>query len=505
MFDFIFEKISTSRVSLDTTKLLILSFIVALALRLYLLTTSLNSINSDEAIIGLMARHILKGEYPLFFYGQKYYGPLDAYLTAPLFAVFGSNRIILKVVPIVSSLLFVYVIYWLGKTLYSESIGLYSAMYAALPPAMLTVRQLQADAAYPLVLLIGTFSLLVFNGFRDKFSWIRFWLLVCFFGIGFWLHPIMGYYLAAMIFVFLFWFLRISLPKFTLRYRLVFIVSLFLVISIILYLLGGISFITRLRKYLIAIATVAIPVILGIFKPYDQYKRFTIERLASGPLLNGVSVTIALILVILILRAGLKNFKQKNILLYTFVIITALIYSEFVIFLQVNIYTLAYPRYISPIYSAIPLGMFGLFSYTKKSKLLRPLILVVLLGINLYGNLTFNYSKPSYLLRDWMVERGGTQYVYTDYWTGYWLAFESQEKVIPYIIDEQNEPGLNRYLPYKQEVPSALNPVYIFKMGQPGEQKFKQELIADQVYYQSIQMSGYALYFDLSKPISFVK
>ena len=104
-----------------------------------------------------------------------------------------------------------------------------------------------------------------------------------------------------------------------------------------------------------------------------------------------------------------------------------------------------------------------------------------------------------------MDERGGTQYVYTDYWTGYWLAFESQEKVIPYIIDEQNEPGLNRYLPYKQEVPSALNPVYIFKMGQPGEQKFKKELIADQVYYQSIQMSGYALYFDLSKPISFVK
>jgi hypothetical protein len=34
--------------------------------------------NSDEAIVGLMARHMLQGERPLFFYGQAYLGSLDA-------------------------------------------------------------------------------------------------------------------------------------------------------------------------------------------------------------------------------------------------------------------------------------------------------------------------------------------------------------------------------------------------------------------------------------------
>ena len=47
--------------------------------------------NSDEAIVALMARHILQGQHMTWFYGQHYMGSLDAYLIAGGFALFGEQ------------------------------------------------------------------------------------------------------------------------------------------------------------------------------------------------------------------------------------------------------------------------------------------------------------------------------------------------------------------------------------------------------------------------------
>ena len=45
--------------------------------------------DSDEAIVGLMARHVLDGELTTFFWRQAYGGSQEAILTAPLFWVVG--------------------------------------------------------------------------------------------------------------------------------------------------------------------------------------------------------------------------------------------------------------------------------------------------------------------------------------------------------------------------------------------------------------------------------
>ena len=42
--------------------------------------------------MGLAALHIARGEdFPVFFYGQEYMGTLEAYLAAPLVALFGPS------------------------------------------------------------------------------------------------------------------------------------------------------------------------------------------------------------------------------------------------------------------------------------------------------------------------------------------------------------------------------------------------------------------------------
>ena len=51
-------------------------------------------IDSDEAITGLMARHILQGHVPIWLYGISYQGSLEAFSTAFLFALFGATPLV---------------------------------------------------------------------------------------------------------------------------------------------------------------------------------------------------------------------------------------------------------------------------------------------------------------------------------------------------------------------------------------------------------------------------
>ena len=76
----------------------------AVRLQLILLTNSV--IDSDEGIVGLMAKHITEGKpWPVFYYGQNYMGSLEAILAAFSFTLLGRSNFTLKLVPLVFSLI----------------------------------------------------------------------------------------------------------------------------------------------------------------------------------------------------------------------------------------------------------------------------------------------------------------------------------------------------------------------------------------------------------------
>lgn len=63
------------------------------------LLTSQRHADGDEAVVGVMAQHILgRGTRPLFFYGQSYGSgaALEAFLAAAAFALFGQSGVVLK-------------------------------------------------------------------------------------------------------------------------------------------------------------------------------------------------------------------------------------------------------------------------------------------------------------------------------------------------------------------------------------------------------------------------
>ena len=74
------------------------------------------SFDSDHAIFGLMAKHIAEGRaFPMFIYGDQYMLGVQAWLAAPLFAVFGPSVAVLKIpvvlVNVATAMLLVWVLH----------------------------------------------------------------------------------------------------------------------------------------------------------------------------------------------------------------------------------------------------------------------------------------------------------------------------------------------------------------------------------------------------------
>ncbi len=95
--------------------------LVAAGYKAWIVAQGLVPFNADEAIVGLMAGHILQGETPLFFYGQAYMGSLDAYLVAAAFAVFGRSVATIRLVQGGLYLLTIITTVWLGKRLWGSN------------------------------------------------------------------------------------------------------------------------------------------------------------------------------------------------------------------------------------------------------------------------------------------------------------------------------------------------------------------------------------------------
>src|SRR4051794_23766808 len=71
--------------------------LMATLLRLILIYFHWPITNSDEGNMGLLARHVAyNGEWPIFFYGNPYLGPVEGYLAAPLFHIFGPSTFALR-------------------------------------------------------------------------------------------------------------------------------------------------------------------------------------------------------------------------------------------------------------------------------------------------------------------------------------------------------------------------------------------------------------------------
>jgi hypothetical protein len=205
-----------------------LCLLCALAIRIWLVYHTHGIIDGDEAIVGIQAEHILRGEHPLYFYGQPYMGSLEAYLVALLFAIAGPSVWMLRGEPILLSLLVVWLTWKLAGALADAAqlspfarqlFQTIAALLAAIPPLYDTVVELRALGGYvETFVLILLLFLAVFQltrrwraGASNKelaWRWAGIGFII---GFGFWINPlILTAVLAAIIWVVAFCIIEIA-------------------------------------------------------------------------------------------------------------------------------------------------------------------------------------------------------------------------------------------------------------------------------------------------------
>lgn len=174
---------------------------VALSLRLYCATTAYCS-TFDSATPGLMALNILKGERPLFFYGQDYMGSLEAYVAALLFRIAGPSELTLSLSPILFSLAWIAATFLLFSELGGIAAGLAAALALALPSWDTLWYSVGSYGGYPTAFFCGTLALwlAVRLGRRRPAGW-RLWLHALGIGaaaaLGVWTNYIVFAYLGV--------------------------------------------------------------------------------------------------------------------------------------------------------------------------------------------------------------------------------------------------------------------------------------------------------------------
>lgn len=194
-----------------------LCLLLAILLRLWLIVHTPGVMAGDEMMVGLQAEHILRGDLPVYYYGQPYMGSLEAYLAAFIFRFTGPEVWAMRLETIPMSLLMVYLT-WRFAAVLADSAHLSSqlkmtfmtiaALAAAFPPLYDMAEEVRVQGGYMEAFMIMLW--LLFCAFRLTqrwgqqaswrelaLRWVGIGLLV---GLGLWIDPLILYACVTMAF-----------------------------------------------------------------------------------------------------------------------------------------------------------------------------------------------------------------------------------------------------------------------------------------------------------------
>ncbi|MHB0869485.1 MAG: glycosyltransferase family 39 protein [Chloroflexota bacterium] len=491
--------------------------VAAGALRLFLLAGPQTELEADEAIVGLMGRHILQGERPIFYYMQPYMGGLEAYLAAGFFALMGSSTFALKLVPLASALLFVGLVFATGYRLGGLAAAIMSGLYVAVPPAFLALWSLKARGGYVEILVLGQLLILLAMGAGRRGS-VRLWegaLLGFFAGLGVWTNPLIGVYLAPVGIYLLLTLRRRLIGRWLLPAALGVLAGAYPLIQYNLdngfataeAMFGGSWSVAEIPAYLRQVGRVSLPILAGLAQASSSERLFW-GAFQSGPAGRWEPAVAVSALFLLLAAYGARRIPGLTLGRIRGVggeALLALLLAIVPVLFAVSKFRelVTEPRYLLPLYSAAPLIALAILSARRLWWWSAPLLVGLALALNVYsltalnptlnlpdtavGSLASNRAE----LADFLLSRGLDR-VYTDYWIGYPLAFESQERVMPSVISG----GFNRYIPYAHAVLLSPNPAFVFVEGSTEEEGYLARWKERGVEAKREKVSIYSVYWD---------
>jgi len=505
---------------------------VAAIVRLDFLAANDFVLDADEAIVGLMGKHILEGRaLPVFYYGQHYMGSFEAILAAGFFKLFGISNVVLKMVPFCFSLVLVYVLYELGLQAGGRLAARLAALFCAIPSSALVTWSAMARGGYIEVIVLGAYAMLLMCWWlRAEMISIQrgffIWLVI---GFGWWVYNQIIYFALP---VGLFMLARVLRPGEDWGWRALgwykwFKLSVGVFFTVAGgFLLGGLPFwiynlqhgfvsfelfgrasLAEAWSHLVNSLTLAIPILLGAKRFWQSADIFPYA---------GVMVWLVYGLMFLYLlywrRRRLLNllvFKIDRVKPVELFLVTLLV--TMVVFIASRFGSLVEaPRYLLPVYVPLFVLLGAVIENLKRYKLVSRGATAVVLAFNLLSCYLYGRALPgepfvfkgervshdhSELIK-WLDENK-VSWIRTNYWIGYRLAFETQERV-RFLINQP--PFQTRIESYRLEG-SKLNPDAMPLVLVPAQGKIIKEALEVLGYsYNEIGLSGYTVLYGI-KPL----
>ena len=165
---------------------LLVAACAGVALRIAYYESRLGAPDSDEAVWGLMARHVLDGEFRTFFWQQAYGGTQEVFLTAPVFAAVGSSILALRAVPFALEIVAGFLIWRVGRRTIGEPAAAIAAAIWCIWPITKLPKLGHQDGFYASGVVYCALILLLTLRLRERPGAARAALLGLVFGLAFW-------------------------------------------------------------------------------------------------------------------------------------------------------------------------------------------------------------------------------------------------------------------------------------------------------------------------------
>lgn len=501
--------------------------LLAAAYKFVLLAAEAVPFNGDEAVVALMARHLLRGERPTFFYGQAYLGATDAWLVALSFSIFGESVPAIRLVQIALFAAFLLTSYLVFKRLGLSEWGINAALlWLALPPTMLTLYSTATLGGYGETLVLGNIALLLTislqrSAFGRRGAMMRRWLLLgVVAGFGLYTFPLILIYLIP-IGLWLLWRQRGRAWRGYLLAALGFVIGsapwwLALIQSggrELAELAGagvagtipGETYLETLPVRLINFFLFGASAWLGLRYPWSAEWVLPLIGLA------------ALVIYLGVLGYAARHSRRSGLP-------WAMSGALFITFLITPFGGDPSGRYFLPLY--LPLSIFiamFLQAIRNAKRTFVTLLLALLVGYNVAGTLSAASSRPPGIttqfdpvtwidhtrdqeLIDFLLAQGET-HGYTNYWVQTPIAFLSQEQIIaaaalPYHLDFGYTPRDDRYPPYTQAVAQADRVFYITTNHPALDARIRSGLARLGVSFREQVIGNYQVFYALSRKVT---
>ena len=512
--------------SSSTGSALLLTVIVlaGLVVRLYL--SPRIPLDSDEAIVGLMGRHILlQGERPVFYWDHSFTGAVNAYFAAAAYSLVGFTVFAIRIGPIALSVIFCYLVYLLGTRLYDRRVGLVSALYLSFPPLFLSSWYIRAEGAYTETLVFGVATLLLLDDitYRGRLETWRLALFGLLAGIAAYVgQTVLPVLVVAALFVVLRLGLRaarvvlLSAPAFVvgaLPLLLWNVQNSFGTISGIMALEmngpanGGLR---NLPHNLARLAADAMPSFLGFIGPTTDPVIFGQLRQLSNVYWDlGLLATAGLAILAIHWLVTTRPPWLRGLIARRDSPLVALMVVEVLLFALSSTAQLQVgePRYLLAMFIAAPFFFAYLVRLGERSRLATAAILLAVVAVNLRSTIPtllqpkIVYPNPAVQT---LLDRGETR-IWADYWVAYVLDLESDERITAATVAVGTSSGVwvadNRYDPYLRAVESAASPPFAFLAGSPRDVAFQQVLAQKGIRCRRVVVGGIAIYDDFQSPV----